>query len=98
MEIVIFKDIETSKNEIFSLFEKETDNSILIDFGDNFIDPQILYFMLFIQREAVLRKISVIFIVGDESSFKKLLLEKYNKYFSIFNTYKEYENLKRFIK
>ena len=53
MEIVIFKDIETSKNEIFSLFEKETDNSILIDFGDNFIDPQILYFMLFIQREAV---------------------------------------------
>ncbi len=98
MEIVIFKDIETSKNEIFSLFEKETDNSILIDFGDNFIDPQILYLMLFIQREAVLRKISVIFIVGDESSFKKLLLEKYNKYFSIFNTYKEYENLKRFIK
>ena len=50
MEIVIFKDIETSKNEIFSLFEKETDNNILIDFGDNFSDPQILYFMLFIQR------------------------------------------------
>jgi sigma-B regulation protein RsbU (phosphoserine phosphatase) len=98
MKIVIFNDIETSKREIFSLFEENTDDNIVIDFGDNFINPQILYFMLFIQREAVLKKISVIFIVGDEASFKKLLLEKYNKYFSIFNTYKEYENLKRFIK
>lgn len=98
MNILIFKDIEASKKEIFKLFEEKADDNILIDFGDNFINPQILYFMLFIQREAVINKISVIFIVGDEASFKKLLLEKYNKYFSIFNTYKEYENLKRFIK
>ena len=98
MNILIFKDIETSKKEIFKLFEEKADDNILIDFGDNFINPQILYFMLFIQREAAIKKISVIFIVGDEASFKKLLLEKYNKYFSIFNTYKEYENLKRFIK
>ena len=98
MEKLEFENIEISKKEISDLFEKGIEKNILVDFGDYIIDPQILYFMLFIQREAVLRKISVIFIVGDESSFKKLLLEKYNKYFSIFNTYKEYENLKRFIK
>lgn len=98
MEKVVFKDIKTSKKEIFDFFENEMKNNILVDFGDTFIDPQILSFMLFIQREAIRLNVLLIFIVGNEESFKKLLLEKYNKYFSIFRTYKEYENLKKFIK
>lgn len=98
MEKILFENIEVSKKEIFNLFEKNEKKNILVDFGDYVIDPQILYFMLLIQREAILKNIDVVYIIKNEESFKKMLLEKYNKYFSIFKTYEEYTNLKRFIK
>ena len=98
MEKILFENIEVSKKEIFDLFEKNEKKNILVDFGDYIIDPQILYFMLLIQREAISRNIDIIYIIKNEESFKKMLLEKYNKYFSIFKTYEEYTNLKRFIK
>ena len=98
MEKLVFEDIEISKKEISDLFEKGIEKNILVDFGDYIIDPQILYFMLSVQREALLKDINIVFIIKNEESFKKLMLEKYNKYFSIFRTYEEYTNLKRFIK
>ena len=96
-EIVFFESIEKTLEDFYIQLEHKA-KKIIIDFGDLNMNPHFLNFMLKLQRISNDSGVELYFIISNEETLKFLMTQGYKKYFNVFKTKKEYENLKTYLK
>ena len=93
-EIVYFSDFEKSFEEL--KLASKIKNKILIHLGNKEISPKFLSYMLKLFRYSVENNFEIFYIIENEDSLKDINIIESQRYFKIFKSIEEYNELKTF--
>ena len=93
-EIVYFSDFDSSFEKLKLV--SQIKNKILMHLGNNEINPKFLSYMLKLFRYSVEHDFEIFYIIENEESLKDINIIESQRYFKIFKSIEEYNELKTF--